>query len=291
MKQRTHSLSRTVCLRCRLAGQYCFFAFLWPGVKPSLRRSILPYHSYIGLLLVVLPTVTIVLGLLEKITFMQIAAAESETDEVSHGRWLANTAGLLALACMAAVVYVLVGGGRAVRSEEDDGDGEAEGSEKDDADEEEAVEGQRSVFSLPAHETSSLLQGTDEGKVGVAESLRRAEDVAPPASFSTYVDEMLNKHFTRRASREGRPPNMAVRVDEYGSTAQYRREPDRHSSRSTSVALPATEPRRSGGTTSERVETGSTSGNQPEQVSPLSPESMWPRFKGVGATGVILSSP
>ena len=289
-----------------------FISFLFPGVKHSLRRSILPYHSYIGLLLTVLPTITICLGLLEKTTFMQIAASKSQSADIAHGRWLANTAGLLALAGMAAVLYVLVSGGRAVRSNQDGVGREAErmehGEEEEEAAEEEEeavaagagegeqVEGRRSVFDVPVpypSETSSLLQSADEGK-RVNESLRGAEDVAPPASFATYVDEMLDKHFSRRASREGHTQTVAVRVEEYGSSAQYRREPDRQSGqsgRSSSASASSVGHKRNSSTAGERVEQSSRSRIETEQQSPTSPESMWPRFKGVGANGVILQSP
>ena len=296
----SHSLLRLSHL-LRPIVQYTggLISFLYPGVQPSLRRSILPYHSYIGLLLTVLPTVTISLGLLEKTTFMQSAATRSQADEVAQGRWLANSAGMLALACMAAVLYVLSSGGEAVRNGEDGGEREAAEAEKaDEAGGEEEVEavngdqveGQRSVFSVPVPypaETSSLLHSGDDGK-HVIDAPRQVEDSAPPASFSTYVDEMLDKHFSRRASRDGNPPSVAVRVDEYGSTAQYRREPDRHSSRSTSAATSATASRRESGTAGERVELVDKSRIEPEEMSPTSPESMWPRFKGVGASGVIL---
>ena len=291
-------------IACGVQYTVGLIAFLYPGFAPSVRRSLLPYHSYIGLLLAVLPTVTICLGLLEKTTFMQIAATKSQARDATHGRWLANSAGLLALACMAAVMYVLVSGGRAVRSEQADGDMEAEEAEKDEVQEEveveelengEQVEGQRSVFSVPVpfpSETSNLLQSSDEGK-RVDQSLRDVgQDVAPPASFATYVDEMLDKHFSRRASRESNAPSTPVRVrmDEYGSTAQYR-EVDRHSRPST-VATSSSGSRKNSGTTAgERVALSSRSRVEPEQESPTSPESMWPRFKGVGSGGVILQSP
>ena len=233
---------------------------------------------------------------------MQIAASKSQTDEIAHGRWLANSAGLLALACMAAVVYVLVSGGRAVRNGDDDGDREVQEAEKEEEEEGEdevsvghgeQVEGERSVFSVPVpypSETSNLLPSADDGKQ-VDESLHRGEDAAPPASFATYVDEMLDKHFTRRASRGDNMPSMAVRVDEYGTTAQYRRESGRHSGRSTSAAAPATAPRKNSDTAPERVELSSRRRVEPEQMSPTSPESMWPKYKGVGTGGVILQSP
>ena len=286
-----------------LSAQYIagFASFLFPGVSPSLRRSLLPYHSYIGLLLTVLPTITICLGLLEKTTFMATAATKSQADEVTYGRWLANSAGMLALVAMAAVVYVLVGGGAAVRREQVNGGREAEEAEKErdgaqqaDVDHGEQAEGQRSVFSVPVpypSETSSLLQSADEGK-REEQPVGEVEEAAPPASFSTFVDEMLNKHFSRRESREGHAPATEVRVDEYGSTAQYRRgEQDRHA-RPATVATSAAGSRRSSGTVGERGGEGSSRVQvQVEQMSPESPESMWPRFKGVGASGVILKSP
>ncbi len=267
-------------------------------MSPSLRRVLLPHHSYVGLLLAVLPTVTICLGLLEKTTFMQIAATRSQADEVSYGRWLSNSAGVLSLACMAAVVYVLVSGEEAGQSGQAVADEEAEEAAKGgraevvEADNGSQVEGQRSVFNVQVpypSETSSLLQSADDGK-GVEQPLRGAEEVAPPASFTSYVDQMLNQHFSRRASREGHSHATEVRVDEYGSTAQYRREQDRHS-RPPTGAVSSAGARKSGGTATERAESGGRSRIEVERLSPESPESMWPRFKGVGENGVVLKSP
>ena len=294
------SLTRVWLLGLLLTEQFVVgvVSFLYPDLSSHVRRSMLPHHVDLGLLLTVLPTVTICLGLLEKTTLMQRAASKVRADEMAHGRWLANIAGMLALAGMAAVMYVLRSGETGSENEaasEDEGAaaevGEEGVSQADKDGNGEHVEGERSVFAVPVPyptEASSLLHSTGDGKRDVDESVGAVEESAPPASFGTYVDEMLDKHFSRRSSREGHAAHVNVRMDEYGSGAQYRREPDRHGGRSTE----STGSRRSSGAPSVRVDVRAASRAVAEQPSPdSSPDSMWPRFKGVGAGGVILKSP
>ena len=287
-----------------LAEQYVVGAvsFLYPGLSTHTRRSFLPHHVDLGLLLTVLPTVTVCLGLLEKTTLMQREASKTRTDEMAHGRWLANSAGMLALAGMTAVMYVLRSGetGSGDEAASDDSGAAAEVGDEGVSQAEKVeignhVEGERSVFAVPVPyptEASSLLHSTGDGKRDVEQPVDGAEESAPPASFGTFVDEMLDKHFSRRSSREGHAPHVNVRMDEYGSGAQYRREHDRHGGRTSEATSTHSGSRRSSGGPSVRVDVRAARGAVAEQPSPeSSPDSMWPRFKGVGAGGVILKSP
>eukprot|EP00244_Chara_vulgaris_P004636 TRINITY_DN1923_c0_g1_i6.p1 TRINITY_DN1923_c0_g1~~TRINITY_DN1923_c0_g1_i6.p1 ORF type:complete len:276 (+),score=20.26 TRINITY_DN1923_c0_g1_i6:5-832(+) len=80
-----------------------FVSFWYPGVQTSLRASYLPWHVFWGMTIFLLGVATSLLGVLEKLTFLQTGSVISRFS--SEAMW-ANTLGFLIVAFAISVVAV-----------------------------------------------------------------------------------------------------------------------------------------------------------------------------------------
>ena len=55
-----------------------FLTFWYPGYAPSVRRELLPWHVSLGIAIYVLALATAELGLLEKLTFLQMSGGVAQ---------------------------------------------------------------------------------------------------------------------------------------------------------------------------------------------------------------------
>ena len=250
--------SRPPLTACAAASvpQYCvgLVTFLYPRLAPATRAAVLPFHTTLGLLLTVLPTLTALLGILERMTWTQAAAAAAGED-VTEERLLANSLGIAMLLTTCSALAALVHrDSRQLRHwQQECGTGEGEA-------------GEGRVRAEGEEESIALLQ----------------QGAAAPLLDEMVAASLAQLQRQRRASREHRDRDgdrhRAATPPHYGSTQATQAPP-----------TPATEERQPAATQAGREATEAESSGSDSDSAPHF--SMWATFKGIGPQGVILQSP
>jgi hypothetical protein len=226
--------------------------FLYPRLAPATRAAVLPFHSTLGLVLTVLPTLTASLGILERTTWTQAAAAAAGED-AREERLVANSVGIAMVLTMCSAVAALVHKDSRQRQHWQEecatGEGEAlEGRVR--------AEGEEEGIALLHHGTGApLLDDMVTASLAQLERQRRAS----------------REHRDRDADRL-----RAAAPAHYGSTQATQPQP------------PAAEVRQPAAAQASRE--APPEAESPDSGSDMAP-SMWFKFKGVGPHGVILQSP
>ena len=245
--------------------------FLYPRLSLPSRVSLLPYHRFVGVLLVVLPTLTACLGVLERLTFK--AAATPPSRDLREEVLTANALGIALLVGMCASLFVLIGPLRR-QNEREAADAE-EGEES--AEVEEVAEGERQGLLTHSDSSEGSLDDKQEGVVDVllTSTLQkrrhsREKGAAPILSVS------LPSTPTRPSyGAVDRTPQLAARTLPPPSRGQQREQVE--GAESTAERLPSI----------QSAETAETPESSPDSA----PLSMWGRYKGVSESGAALFSP
>jgi len=90
-------------------GQYAlgFVSFMFPGLSPTYRRLILPYHTYIGLMLFVMVGGTALLGITEKAFFSLNGKDYPYYKDMPGAAYVINLLGISVLLFVAVIVFLV----------------------------------------------------------------------------------------------------------------------------------------------------------------------------------------
>eukprot|EP00128_Syssomonas_multiformis_P001486 Colp12_sorted_trinity150504_noHs@22307 len=86
-----------------LQGLGGFLTYLFPGASPPNRKAFSPWHMFFGLFIYILAMATVVLGILEKMTFNQLL---KKVDRFSSFSMLANSLGMIVFALAAVTIWI-----------------------------------------------------------------------------------------------------------------------------------------------------------------------------------------